>query len=164
MESHSPSLGDQFARLRDTAQAQERCAWFPAALHALIMACLVRLFGRLEQIFQLWQAGNLPLPAPRRESRQIAPRDPQSPAPRAWRRTRRRTRRHSRARATARQSSPAPRPAIPPADIAPTGTLAPSIRPRSARAPPSPHAPVRRDSPPWRGRATAPIIVSISKL
>ena len=62
METHTPSLGDQIARLRGTAQAQEKCAWIPAAIHALIIAVLTRIFGRLEQIFHLWQSGDLPAP------------------------------------------------------------------------------------------------------
>ena len=48
MEPLSPSLGEQFARLRHAAQAQEKCAWIPSAVHALIMACLARLLARLE--------------------------------------------------------------------------------------------------------------------
>ncbi len=66
METHAPSLGDKIAHLRRTAQAQEKCAWIPSAIHALIMAALARIFGRLENIFQLWQAGTLPAPPVRR--------------------------------------------------------------------------------------------------
>ena len=36
----------------------------PAALHALIIACLVRIFGRLEHLVQQWQSGQLILPLP----------------------------------------------------------------------------------------------------
>ena len=56
----APSLGDKIARLRGTAQAQEKCAFLPAAIHALIMACLARIFGRLEHMVRLWAAGCLP--------------------------------------------------------------------------------------------------------
>ena len=66
METHAPSLGDKIAHLRRAAQAQEKCAWIPSAIHALIMAALARIFGRLEHIFQLWQAGTLPAPPVRR--------------------------------------------------------------------------------------------------
>ena len=62
MENQAPLLSDQFARLRTSAQAQEPCAWLPAAVHALIMACLMRIFGRLEQMLVLWQSGCLPAP------------------------------------------------------------------------------------------------------
>ena len=65
MSIHTPSLADQFAGLRAvTAQSTDR-GWLPAALHALIMAALARIFGRLEQLVLLWQTGTLPLPAPR---------------------------------------------------------------------------------------------------
>ena len=63
MVIHSSPLGAQLAGLRAAAGAQENRGWLPDALHALIMACLARLFGRLEQVFLLWQSGNLPLPA-----------------------------------------------------------------------------------------------------
>ena len=66
MEKHAPSFGDKFAHLRQAAQAQEKCAWIPSAIHTLIMAALARIFGRLEQLFQLWQAGTLPAPLVRR--------------------------------------------------------------------------------------------------
>lgn len=62
METQAPSLGDKIAHLRRTAQAQEKCVWIPSAIHTLIMAALARIFGRLEQIFQLWQSGTLPTP------------------------------------------------------------------------------------------------------
>ena len=60
MESQSPSLGDKIARLRGAAQVEENGTWLPDPLHALIMACLARLFGRLEQILQFWQTGAPP--------------------------------------------------------------------------------------------------------
>ena len=60
MENQSPSLGDQIARLRGAAQVEENGTWLPDPLHAIITACLARLFSRLEQILQLWQIGALP--------------------------------------------------------------------------------------------------------
>ena len=60
METHSPSLGERIASLRGTAQVLEPCAWVPDSVHALIMACLARIFGRLEQLFLFWQSGSLP--------------------------------------------------------------------------------------------------------
>ena len=56
----SPSLGDQLAHLRIPSRGQETCGWLPAAVHAMIMALLARIFGRLEQILLLWQSGTLP--------------------------------------------------------------------------------------------------------
>ena len=63
METLSPSLADRLGSLRATAGAESACGWVPAALHALIMACLARIFGRLEQVILLWQSGELPLPS-----------------------------------------------------------------------------------------------------
>ena len=84
MENNAPSLGDQIARLHGTVQAQEKCAWIPAAIHTLIMAALARIFGRLEALLRLWQAGTLPAPQPRtpssRDSTKIAPPRPATPA------------------------------------------------------------------------------------
>ena len=57
---HQPTLAGQFASLRATAQADDARGWLPASLHALIMACLVRLFSRLEQLVLAWQSGTLP--------------------------------------------------------------------------------------------------------
>ena len=56
-----PPLADQLAQLRNALRAEETCAWLPDAVHTLIMACLARIFGRLEQFLRLWQAGTLPL-------------------------------------------------------------------------------------------------------
>ena len=60
MKNTPSPLGAQIATLRDAAQAEENCALWLAPLHAFIMACLARLFARLEQIFRLWHAGQLP--------------------------------------------------------------------------------------------------------
>ncbi len=45
-----------------------------AALHALILAALVRLLGRLEHMFNQWKAGLLVIPAQRRATRVPRPR------------------------------------------------------------------------------------------
>ena len=49
------------------AQADHQAARFGplAALHALILSTLARLLTGLEQIFEQWRAGILPIPAPR---------------------------------------------------------------------------------------------------
>lgn len=66
MTTPPPVLSDRIACLRSNAQAQEKCVWIPAPVHDLIIACLVRIFGRLEQLILLWQSGTLPPPQPSR--------------------------------------------------------------------------------------------------
>ena len=69
MEQTPPSLGDRIATLRMQALARENCVYIPDAIHALIIACLARIFARLEDLVRLWQAGALPLAAPRATKR-----------------------------------------------------------------------------------------------
>ena len=64
MKAHAPSLAGQFGTMRMSAQADAAPGWLPAPLHALIMSCLARIFGRLERMLLLWQSGALPLPQP----------------------------------------------------------------------------------------------------
>ncbi len=60
------TLADEVARLGTATTSVPAPVWLPDAVHALIMACLARLFGRLEEMIRLWQAGLLPPPpAPR---------------------------------------------------------------------------------------------------
>ena len=60
-----PSTDALFASLRAATKAEPGRAWLPPALHALIIACLARLFDRLEDLLGLWRAGLLPpTPAP----------------------------------------------------------------------------------------------------
>ena len=66
----SPPLADQFASLRADFAASPHRGWLPSALHALILACLAHIFGRLDQIFLLLQAGALPIQAIRHTSPQ----------------------------------------------------------------------------------------------
>ena len=75
MKAHAPSLADQFGTMRMSAQADSAPGWLPAPLHALIMSCLARIFGRLERMLLLWQSGPLPLPQPsaRRPAHHRAP-------------------------------------------------------------------------------------------
>ena len=75
-----PFLAHQVAGLRAAAEADAAPGWLPAALHALIMACLARLFGRLEQIIRLWQEGDLALPPARNPSSGQRPIGAKSPA------------------------------------------------------------------------------------
>ena len=76
MTANPSPLGEQIAGLRIAASTDSKSAWLPEVLHTLIMACLVRFFTRLEQIFQLWQAGQLPTPHPRTSPHPAAPHPP----------------------------------------------------------------------------------------
>ena len=161
METQSPSLSEQIARLRSAARVQESCAWLPAAVHALIMACLVRLFGRLERMLQLWQSDCLPI-------REATPQAPltatitklRPPVVSARHRSARRSPRraaHTRARAAGATipAMPAPNPT---AGLAPFGAMPISKRPRSGRDPPPP--PSKR---PRAGQHQYAFIITISK-
>ena len=70
MTSPQPSVADQLAGLRDATAASLAQGWLPHAVQALIVACLVRLFDRLESLFRLWQDGILPplAPSPRADA------------------------------------------------------------------------------------------------
>ncbi len=56
------------AEMRAAADHQAAEAGLIAALHALILATLARLFDRLENMVALWAAGALPARAPRQPS------------------------------------------------------------------------------------------------
>lgn len=73
MNMHQPTLAEQCASLRAAAQADAQRGWLRSSLHVLIMACLARIFGRLEQLLLLWQSGALPPPQPasRRASHRV---------------------------------------------------------------------------------------------
>jgi len=60
------------AAMRAEADLRAAEAGLVAALHTLILATLARLLTRLEEMVALWQAGRLPLPAPR-QPRPTAP-------------------------------------------------------------------------------------------
>jgi hypothetical protein len=82
----SPSpLADDLARLRATAQAESVCRGPRDVLAALLMACLARLFARLEDMLRLWQSGQLPPPPPPRAQAEPPTAHPGSvpPQPRA---------------------------------------------------------------------------------
>ena len=147
MPIRSPSLSEQFTRLRSNAQAVETCAWLPAAVHALIMACLDRLFGRLEHLLALWQAGGLPLPPIRGTAHRASQSDP---VHRQCRPTMRASRHLSdpatspaecapriRARMTSARSIPTMRTPGRTEAVAPPGTTIPFARPRPAHDPPA---------------------------
>ncbi len=65
MPPHPSPLADTVASLRIATLATPAHAWLPAAIHALILACLARILGRLEEMIRLWQAGLLPPPVQR---------------------------------------------------------------------------------------------------
>ncbi len=63
METQSTSpLAARFAGLHAAVEADSKSAWIPAVIHAAIAAIFARIFGRLEQLIQLWQAGQLTQP------------------------------------------------------------------------------------------------------
>ncbi len=64
------------ASLRDDAAYFRAQSGLIAALHALILATLVRIVARLDHMVTLWAAGQLPLPAPAK------PRPARTPSPR----------------------------------------------------------------------------------
>jgi hypothetical protein len=71
------TLADEVARLGTATTSVPAPAWLPDAVHALIMACLARLFGRLEEMIRLRQADLLPPPpAPRPRQANLQPRRP----------------------------------------------------------------------------------------
>ncbi len=146
----SSSLGDKLACLRLTAQAPwEKCAWIPDPIHALIMAALARIFGRLEQLLLLWQSGQFPPPQSANPRRAAAPRPAAAPCRRVEPRAR--LPRHSAARRdraaicrrvpSLRASHSALNPPSPPA-------RAPSARPRPTHDPPSICPSIGRKTPP----------------
>ena len=60
MKGQPHPLATQFASLRAAAEAHTSRCWLTAALEAMIMTALARIFGQLEEIIRLWQAGLLP--------------------------------------------------------------------------------------------------------
>lgn len=86
-----PSLAQAFAAMAGEmrAQADRRAQdWGPvAALHALLLATLARLVGRLETIFLAWQQGQLPPPARARTPANAAQPRPHAPHASARRRS-----------------------------------------------------------------------------
>ncbi|MCC6716821.1 MAG: hypothetical protein IT555_02965 [Acetobacteraceae bacterium] len=94
MINQPTQLAADLARLRTATQADGA-----RGIHALILAILARFLARLEQVFLLWQSGQLP-PPPIRQSHHRQPREtPNSPRRAANRRTGRRTGRRARRRA-----------------------------------------------------------------
>ena len=134
MSNALPPLADHLASLRDDTAGGPIGGWLPEVLHALILAALTRIFGRLEQLLQLWQTGALPAPQPRATSGHTA--TPRTPLTRA-------RIRHPRTRlAIARRGQTVmPRPCPPASSARSRPSARPSARPyrqrRPARAPPS---------------------------
>ena len=58
----APVVAGMAADLRAMARQQAEEAGLRASVHALILSLLARLFGRLETMVRLWQAGQLPFP------------------------------------------------------------------------------------------------------
>ena len=135
MERHAPSLGDQIARLRGAPAAREKCAWCPAALDALIAAIFARIFGRLEQLLQLWQSGQFPVPPARPTIHANAARPNSAPVPRQSTRHACAPRPYAFCPASARSPTAAQAPGHRPG-IAPHHPIAPTLRLHPPRAPP----------------------------
>ena len=74
MELHSSLPAPQPPSWQDAPRLGLAQCWLPASLHALILACFARLFGRLEQLLHLWQTAGFPPPAVRAPSDIPAPR------------------------------------------------------------------------------------------
>ena len=150
MDPTRPSLGAQIAGLREAVQAQENHAWIPDAIHALIIACLARIFSRLERMIQLWQDGQLPpLPHPAHRPHTSAPR-PRTPRLRT---SRNRTRSCATPRKKTGQTQAAP--AAPPAPATqPTRQNASAPAKHRPRA--TPRAPPNRKRPSTRITAARP--------
>ena len=152
MEAQPTLLAGQFAALRATAAIPPTGGgWIPASVQALIMACLARIFGRLEQIFLLWQSASLPPPASPRApnpAHRIAVQRPRTPG-RLHRRSKSARHRQS---ATSQSATSRATPAL----------RAPNQAPRVASSSPitsatCPHA--ARD-PPYNGAKTAFLAVA----
>ncbi len=60
MSDLPPSLAEGLDRMRESARAIQSPAWLPEALHALIVAALLRLCDALEAFFRHLQSGTLP--------------------------------------------------------------------------------------------------------
>jgi hypothetical protein len=130
MQPHPPSLADGVAGLRRATEADADRAWL--AVHALILGLLARLFGRLEEMVRLWQAGAMP-PARPPALRHLPPRSRSTRRLSAPRRALRRPRRAPELRLAAH-----PRPVH-----APWRVDSPRL---PAAHPPTPHA-AARDPP-----------------
>lgn len=168
MEGTSPSLGDQLAGLRHSAQARpENCALLPAAIHALIAAIFAKVFARLEQLLALWQAGTLPAPRPvcRRPGQAVrALMLRRGPQPDYRVRTAPAAPRDNLPATTSATARPAaPRPIFALFGMAPHRPIpaAPRSRRHPARDPPAGHASHQSPNPALRRRTTAPLFISI---
>jgi hypothetical protein len=137
----APRFDGIAAELRAMAATHAASDGVVAALHALILAALARLFARLDDMFAQWQAGLL-LPPPSRV------RAPRPAAPRANRTSR---------TPYARPTSVAPHAPEPPAAITPArARRGPHRVPSRAIPTPHPVAPISRPRPPTGARHRCP--------
>ena len=137
MKPIPPSLNAQLAALRTSVPTGPvEGYWLCNSIIEMIYACLTRLFAQLEAMVQLWQAGALPIPAPRTP----ASRDPAIPAP---------ARHPRRTRHPAAQAAPAIVDAIPMPLVRTRPALC-GAPVRAAPLPPGPRARIRatHDPPP----------------
>ena len=155
MSIQPPPLATRFASLHTNIAACPNRGWLPRSLHALILAALARIFGRLEQLLLLWQAGTLPAPQSRHSERSEEPTLLLSPRqPNVTRTFRSARTRQSRARTPcAAQAIPAPTPSL---SSAPQSAVKPALRPRPTHAN---RCPRHRQNAPSRGRPRTPILL-----
>lgn len=152
----STHLATRFASLPTATQAEATRAWLSAPFQTLILSILARLFGRLEQLLQLWQSGQFPLPQPSNPHPAGAPRPAVASTPHHV--TRPRARRANSGAANPNRvaipraliSAPHSAPHSAPDSAtgrAPSRIITPAARPRPARDPPPSHHPIRRETP-----------------
>ena len=130
--SMPPTPSARLAAMRtDAPSGAVAGGWLYDSVIVMIMACLNRLFARLDAMLLLWQAGQLPPPHPRAASK-TAPRQNFAAAARPSRARRRRMSAPHRARPRA-----APIPATVTSDRPPHALGQPPSRPRATHDPPA---------------------------
>ncbi len=154
-------LADRFAGLRASpttpnADTMNLSSPMAAALHALLAAIFARIFGRLEQLLQLWQSGQWPQPGQHPTAPRAIPRQETAARPRAPRITRRRT-------ATTRRDSAPAMPARRPIRQPGPPSL-PNHTPQrpTIAAPPPPHARAPPKKRPQAQPKTHTLFITIS--
>ena len=130
--SSSPTPSARLAAMRtDAPSGAIAGGWLYDSVIVMIMACLNRLFARLDAMLLLWQAGPLPPPRPRAASK-TAPRHDCAAAARPSRARHRRMSAPRRAHPRA-----ATIPAAITSDRAPLALGQPPSRPRATHDPPA---------------------------
>jgi hypothetical protein len=142
-------LADTVASLRVATLAIPAHACVPAAIHALILACLARILGRLEEMIRAWHAGQLAPPTRcpgTARTPAMAPRPNSAPFASAPRRRARRAASQARLHMPTERLAPAGRLPVQPPALAPRPERHPPHPGNNAGAAPPPlsHAAIRR--------------------